>query len=178
MLTQSLLTDKWGFLRLSAGHNGDSWLLSLIAKRYSWKWNCLNTICSLEERYQKFLSFLHIRSLEVCFCTSVSIRACESINLCNALTGMLDWGWTHSWECCGSSRVCTAAGKKLPHFSLKKQCLSAEMARIYLFGFMKSKDHMPIYCPWSLEYWSLSSLNEWQKLYIIPKPGIHANSKL
>lgn len=41
----------------------------------------------------------------------------------------------------------TAVVKKSPHFSLKKQCLSGEMARIYLFGLMKSKDHMPIYCP-------------------------------
>lgn len=130
-------------------------------------------------QYQSFRSFLHIRSLEVCFRSSLSIRACKSINLCNALTGLLDWSWT----CFTLGNVVevpgfTVAVKKSPHFSLKKQCLSAKMATIYLFGFMKSKDHVPIHCPWDLEYWSLTSLNEWQKLYIVPKPAIHANSKL
>lgn len=130
-------------------------------------------------QYQSFLSFLHIRSLEVCFCSSVSIRACKSINLCNALTALLGWSQTRfTLRNVVEVPGFTAAVKKSPHFSLKKQCLSAEMARIYLFGFMKSKDHVPIRCPCDLEYWNITSLNEWQKLYVIAKPGIHANLKL
>lgn len=132
-----------GFLRLPAGHNGDSWVSSLISKRQS----------EMElPRYESFRSFLHIRSLEVCFRSSVFIRACKSINLCNALTGLLDWGWAHFTlgNVVEVPRF-TAAVKKSPHFSLKKQRLSAKMAIIYLFGFIKSKDHMPIHCTWDLE---------------------------
>lgn len=95
-------------------------------------------------QHQSFLSFLHIRSLEVCFCSSVSIRACKSINLCNALTGSL--GAKHRlplgmlWKFQGSQ------------LQSKGHFIFAKMARIYLFGFVKSKDHMPIQCPCDLEY--------------------------
>lgn len=152
-----------GFLLLSAGHDG--WQLSV-------KFNIQKI--EMEMELPQCQLFLHIRSLA----SSVSIRDNKPISLCNILMCSLDIGQIHFnfGKVVGVSQFAPALKKSL-HFLLQK-CLSAKMATIYLVGFRKNKDHMPIHCPWDLKYWSVTSLNEWQELRIVLKPRFRIKSKL